>query len=170
MLHQLLLLCRLSGGIRGRGIILRYRAWCHMIITCKPHGVNLIGASVLINKPQKVLNVCQTPPLCLGTRLYEERKSSGFLLVSNATWSAVILGSSSPFSDHLYSHQQTSQCKSTMDTNTEGCLSWKSLHNPTPYSGSVIHEIPELKNVYTLLHVATMYACMCVLTLTICGV
>ena len=28
---------------------------CHMIITCKPHGMNLIGTLVFRNKPQKTL-------------------------------------------------------------------------------------------------------------------
>ena len=33
---------------------------CHMIITCKPHGVNLIGVSKFRNKPKKALDVHQT--------------------------------------------------------------------------------------------------------------
>ena len=131
-----------------------------MIITCKPHGVNLIGASVFINKPQKVLNVCQTLLLCVWGRDYIKRESLRGSSLSAmppgqpsacASWSAVILVSSSPsvitstlLSSWAPSHQQISLCKSTMDTNTEGCLSWKSLHNPppppppppTPYSGS----------------------------------
>ena len=35
-------------------------AQCYMIITCKPHGINLIGASIIRDKLQKVLNVYQT--------------------------------------------------------------------------------------------------------------
>ena len=31
-----------------------------MIITCKPHGANLIGASKFRNKPKKALDVYQT--------------------------------------------------------------------------------------------------------------
>ena len=37
-----------------------YRAWCHMIITSKPHGVNLIGMLIFRNKNQKALDVYQT--------------------------------------------------------------------------------------------------------------
>ena len=53
-------------------------AWCHMIITCKPHGVNLIGALVFINKaPKSAQCVPDSSLLCLGTRLYKEIKVFG---------------------------------------------------------------------------------------------
>ena len=48
---------------------------CHMIVTCKPHGVNLIGATEFnqnwnVIKPQKVLDAYQTLSLLEG-RVWE---------------------------------------------------------------------------------------------------
>ena len=41
---------------------------CHMIITSKPHGTNLIGASEFRNKPKKALDVYQ---ICRPFSLFE---------------------------------------------------------------------------------------------------
>ena len=41
-------------------------AQCHMIITCKPHGMKLIGMSEFRNKPKKALDAYWDPSPSLG--------------------------------------------------------------------------------------------------------
>ena len=58
---------------------------CHMIITCKPHGMNLIGATEFRNKPQKALDVYQTLSLLEGGVWGQDYQNSGVATVAMDT-------------------------------------------------------------------------------------